>query len=237
VTTCADPKLLLRATTGGGGLTGTFLGRPRFKLYGRSRRVEQRTTGSPGANNRPTALCGERCDGHAGGWCSTPSHGNLQAYDAANGDLLWQVSNGVRRGEPDCAVNGGGPVMTFEAGGEQYVVDDDKIVWAFKLGGTVPPRPAPPAPFTVSPWERTDRRHGQDRVDDHRRADDSHRQPSRERQRLVHLHRRAAHVALARPSRSSNGKADTPSRARDGSVDDGPYQAWRLGDGHHRQTR
>jgi plastocyanin len=29
----------------------------------------------------------------------------------------------------------------------------NRIVWAFKLGGTVPPRPAPPAPFTVSPWE------------------------------------------------------------------------------------
>jgi len=51
-------------------------------------------------------------------------------------------------------VNGGGPVATFEAGGDQYVaLTMNKIVWAFKLGGTVPPRPAPPAPFTVSPWE------------------------------------------------------------------------------------
>ena len=70
---------------------------------------------------------------------------NLQAYDAANGDLLWQFQMGLVGPSAGLRVNGGGPVATFEADGEQYVaLTMNRIVWAFKLGGTVPQRPAPP---------------------------------------------------------------------------------------------
>jgi outer membrane protein assembly factor BamB len=132
--------------------------------------------------------------------------GNLQAYDAANGDLLWQYQLGFVGPSAGLRVNGGGPVATFEAGGEQYVaLTMNKIVWAFKLGGAVPPRPAPPAPFTVQPWEGRiveTGTHRQDRVDDDRGADDSDRQSSRGAPRRIHVQsgarqgraRRVSHV-------------------------------------------
>ena len=43
VTTCVDPKLLLRGEDGWGGLGGTFLRPPGFKLYGRLSRHNSRT--------------------------------------------------------------------------------------------------------------------------------------------------------------------------------------------------
>ena len=62
--------------------------------------------------------------------------GNLQAYDAANGSLLWQFQTGATNGSP--------PIM-FENAGEQYVATIvGSAVWAFKLGGTLPQKPAPP---------------------------------------------------------------------------------------------
>jgi len=67
-----------------------------------------------------------------------PGDGKLQAYDAANGPLLWQFQTGDL---------GGSPPITFESGGEQYVATIvGGAVWAFKLGGTLPQRSAPPAP-------------------------------------------------------------------------------------------
>jgi hypothetical protein len=82
--------------------------------------------------------------GEAGNDHAEPD-GNLQAYDAANGDLLWQYQLGFVGPSAGLRVNGGGPVATFETGGDQYVaLTMNRIVWAFKLGGTVPPRPAPP---------------------------------------------------------------------------------------------
>jgi alcohol dehydrogenase (cytochrome c) len=66
--------------------------------------------------------------------------GNLQAYDAKTGDLLWQFQTGA---------NAGGAVATYEVGGEQYVaIPASTALWAFKLGGTVPQRPAPTPPKT-----------------------------------------------------------------------------------------
>jgi PQQ-dependent dehydrogenase (methanol/ethanol family) len=70
-----------------------------------------------------------------------PGDGNIQAYDAATGSLLWQFQTGEL---------GGSPPITFEDGGEQYVATVvGGAVWAFKLGGTLPARPAP----TVAPQE------------------------------------------------------------------------------------
>jgi PQQ-dependent dehydrogenase (methanol/ethanol family) len=64
--------------------------------------------------------------------------GNLQAYDATNGSLVWQFQTGAL---------GGSPPFTFENGGEQYIATVvGGSVWAFKLGGALPARPAPPLP-------------------------------------------------------------------------------------------
>jgi alcohol dehydrogenase (cytochrome c) len=156
VTTCADPKLLLRGEDGWGGLTGTFLRPPGFKLYGEIVALNGRTNRIAWRKRSPYSICvGSGAMATAGGLVfHAEPDGNLQAYDAANGDLLWQFQMGVVGASAGLRVNGGGPVMTFEAGGEQYVaLAMNRIVWAFKLGGTVPPRPAPPPPFTVQPWE------------------------------------------------------------------------------------
>jgi quinohemoprotein ethanol dehydrogenase len=65
-------------------------------------------------------------------------NGNLQAYNAKTGDLLWEFQTGA---------NVGGTVTTYEIDGEQYVATiATGALWAFKLGGTVAPRPAPEPP-------------------------------------------------------------------------------------------
>jgi quinohemoprotein ethanol dehydrogenase len=64
--------------------------------------------------------------------------GNLQAYDASNGSLLWRFQTGSPIG---------GPPVAFENAGEEYIVSiAGGQVWAFKLGGTISQRPAPPIP-------------------------------------------------------------------------------------------
>jgi len=68
--------------------------------------------------------------------------GNLQSYDANTGDLLWQFQTGA---------NESGPAAVYEVDGNEYVaVLATSNLWAFKLGGSVPPQPAPPAPPTES---------------------------------------------------------------------------------------
>ncbi|HKV04890.1 MAG TPA: PQQ-binding-like beta-propeller repeat protein [Candidatus Acidoferrales bacterium] len=64
--------------------------------------------------------------------------GNLQAYDARDGSLIWQFQTGAL---------GGSPPFSFESGGEQYVATiAGSSVWAFKLGGTLPAATAPAFP-------------------------------------------------------------------------------------------
>jgi alcohol dehydrogenase (cytochrome c) len=65
--------------------------------------------------------------------------GNVEAYDARTGARLWEFQTGVRSAR--------GPAAAYEVDGEQYVaLAMGTVIWAFKLGGTVPPRPAPLAP-------------------------------------------------------------------------------------------
>ncbi len=67
-----------------------------------------------------------------------PGDGNLQAYDAKDGSLVWQFQTGA---------NGGSPPISFENGGEQYIATIvGGAVWAFKLGGTIVARQALPIP-------------------------------------------------------------------------------------------
>ena len=68
--------------------------------------------------------------------------GNLQALDAKTGEMLWQFQTGA---------DVSGPVASYEVAGQQYLAAMSAgALWAFKLGGTVPPEPAPPAPPTES---------------------------------------------------------------------------------------
>ncbi len=68
--------------------------------------------------------------------------GNLQAYDAKNGELLWQFQTGG---------NANHPIASYEAGGEQYVALATPVgIWSFKVGGTVQPLPAPETPISES---------------------------------------------------------------------------------------
>ncbi len=62
--------------------------------------------------------------------------GNLQAYDAKGGSLLWQFQTGSPVG---------GPPIAFENRGEEYIASVvGGAVWAFTLGGTIPQRSALP---------------------------------------------------------------------------------------------
>ena len=79
--------------------------------------------------------------------------GNLQAYDARDGALLWQFQTGSMVD---------GPAATYEIDGEQYVtVVASGAVWSFKLGGAIAPLLAPLPPATEVTFggraERTDR--------------------------------------------------------------------------------
>jgi alcohol dehydrogenase (cytochrome c) len=61
--------------------------------------------------------------------------GRFEAYDARTGDLVWEFQTGVRSAR--------GPAVTYLIDGEQYVaVAMGTDLWAFKLGGTIPPQPA-----------------------------------------------------------------------------------------------
>src|SRR5207244_2193543 len=78
--------------------------------------------------------------------------GVFQAYDAKTGDVVWRFQTG-EVGLPGGAGPGGGSAVAYESQGEQYVaLTMNRTVWAFKIGGTVPPRPAPPPPPTSIGW-------------------------------------------------------------------------------------
>lgn len=56
--------------------------------------------------------------------------GNIEAYDAKNGNIRWRFQTGI--------VDGRGSPVSYEVGGEQYVaVPMGPAVWAFKLGGKI----------------------------------------------------------------------------------------------------
>jgi glucose dehydrogenase len=84
---------------------------------------------------------------------SGQSDGNLIAYDIRNGRVLWQFQTGA---------GADAPIATYEVNGEQYVAilsagnsfqlsaRGDNL-WAFKVGGKLPPLPKPPEPPTIQP--------------------------------------------------------------------------------------
>jgi quinohemoprotein ethanol dehydrogenase len=74
--------------------------------------------------------------------------GNLQAYDAKSGELVWQFQTGSLGPWSPALGPGTGPAITYELDGAQYVAFAiDRAVWAFKLGGPLRPRaPLQPPP-------------------------------------------------------------------------------------------
>jgi len=83
-----------------------------------------------------------------GGWLTTAGglafhrveDGNLVAFDAKTGDELWKFQTGV------IASDTASP-MSYEVDGQQYIsVIQDTQIWAFRIGGNIAPRPAPPLP-------------------------------------------------------------------------------------------
>jgi alcohol dehydrogenase (cytochrome c) len=63
-------------------------------------------------------------------------NGNVQAYDAKTGDLLWEFQTGVGSAR--------GPAASYEVDGEQHVaLAMGTALFAFKLGGTLQPGTAP----------------------------------------------------------------------------------------------
>jgi PQQ-dependent dehydrogenase (methanol/ethanol family) len=81
------------------------------------------------------------------------SDGRLLAYDAATGETVWQFQTGA---------GADAPVAAYEVKGEQYIAilaggnsfqlsQRGDSLWAFKLGGTLPPAAAPPAPPATQP--------------------------------------------------------------------------------------
>ena len=78
--------------------------------------------------------------------------GVFQAYDAKTGNELWRFQTG-EVGLGGGAGPSGAAAMTYEIHGEQFVaLANNRAVWAFKIGGTVPPRPAPTPPDIVRAW-------------------------------------------------------------------------------------
>ena len=81
------------------------------------------------------------------------SDGRMLAYDIDTGETLWQFQTGA---------GADAPAATYEAHGEQYVAvlaggnsfqlsaRGDNL-WAFKIGGQVPPASPPPEPPTTQP--------------------------------------------------------------------------------------
>lgn len=81
------------------------------------------------------------------------SDGRLVAYDVNDGKELWSFQTGA---------GADAPAITYEVNGEQYVAilsggssfqisQRGDNLWAFKLGGTVAPAPAPPEPSLTQP--------------------------------------------------------------------------------------
>jgi len=66
-------------------------------------------------------------------------NGNVEAYNAKTGDRLWQFQTGVGGAR--------GAAISYGVDNEQFVaLAMGSALWAFKLGGTVPPQAPPRAP-------------------------------------------------------------------------------------------
>ena len=81
------------------------------------------------------------------------SDGNLVAYDIKTGEELWKFQTGAGANAPAStySVNGEQYVAILAGGNALYMSQRSDLLWAFKLGGTVPPATAPREPPLVQP--------------------------------------------------------------------------------------
>ena len=128
---------------------------PGLKQYGLHVALDSRTNRIAWQHRVPHSDCNSSgaMTTRSGLMFHTEPDGSLGAYDQRTGDRLWQFQTG-QIGIFGSNGLGGGPVVTYEVDGEQYVgLTMNREVWAFKLGGTVPPGPTPEPPFTVLPFQ------------------------------------------------------------------------------------
>jgi len=150
---CVNPAWMKRASTGWEFIQPTRL--PGQTQYGILAAIDARTAKIAWQKRLPYSEC-EGSGGAlttAGGlmFHSEPD-GVFQAYDAKTGNELWRFQTG-EVGLGGGAGPSGAAAMTYESQGVQYVaLANNRAVWAFKIGGAVPPRPAPTPPDIVRPW-------------------------------------------------------------------------------------
>jgi glucose dehydrogenase len=75
------------------------------------------------------------------------------AYDIRNGDELWKFQTGAGANAPvsTFSVNGEQYVAVMSGGNALYMSQRGDLLWAFKLGGTLPQATAPREPPVVQP--------------------------------------------------------------------------------------
>lgn len=150
---CVRPKWIRRAESGWIFILPTRV--PGVSQYGLLAAVDTRTNRIVWQVRTPYAECaGSGATTTAGGLLlhNTPD-GKFQVYHAATGEKLWEFETGDV-GLPNTNGNVGGPIATYEANGRQHIAFVmNRRVWAFTLGGAIPPRPAPPPLPVVDEWE------------------------------------------------------------------------------------
>ena len=150
---CVNPAWMKRANTGWEFIQPTRL--PGQKQYGVLAAIDARTAKIAWQKR----LTYSECEG-SGGVLATAGglmfrsepDGVFHADDAKTGDDLWRFQTG-EVGLGGAAGPSGAAAMTYESRGEQFVaLANNRAVWAFKLGGTVPPRQAPVPPPVTREW-------------------------------------------------------------------------------------
>jgi quinohemoprotein ethanol dehydrogenase len=150
---CVNPSWIRRDESGWAFVRPTKP--PGQKQYGLMAALDGRTGKLVWEKRLPYTACqgGGGATATAGGLLfHVEPDGQFQAWDAKTGAILWQFQTG-EVGLSAGAGPGGGSAVVYESRGEQFVaLTMNRVVWAFKLGGKVPERPAPPAPPTVIAW-------------------------------------------------------------------------------------
>lgn len=150
---CVNPAWMKRATTGWEFIQPTRL--PGQKQYGVLAAIDARTAKIAWQKRLPYS----ECEGSGGALATgggllfhSEPDGVFHAYDAKSGNELWGFQTG-ELGLGGGAGPSGAAATSYEKGGEQFVaLTNNRAVWAFKIGGTVQPRPAPPAPPITREW-------------------------------------------------------------------------------------
>ncbi len=151
---CVNPAWIRRAESPWVFLRPTRL--PGQQQYGLMAAVDSRTGRVVWQKRVPYAGCegGGGATATAGGLVfHVEPDGDFQAYDAAHGEAVWHFQTG-EVGIGGGAGPGGGSAVSYAVDGAQYIaLTMNHRVWAFKLGGTVAPLPAPVPPPTTLQWE------------------------------------------------------------------------------------